>query len=138
MTKGIIALFTSGIIFRLPVLGGILIGFYMMSAFSEKEIFSAFHNPLLYAIGVIICSIYAFVFKKVYKKGGSIVDWRATFYSLFGHFVSYVFALIFSCLFIYTISLGGFDNEDEAQSLSDAEINAQVNELINNIKKSGY
>ena len=64
MIKGIIALFTSGIIFRLPVLGGILIGFYMMFAFSEKEIFSAFHNPLLYAIGMIICSIYAFVFQE--------------------------------------------------------------------------
>ena len=122
MIKGIVALFTSGIIFRLPVLIGIIIGFYMMFAFSDEEIWKTFHNPLLYTIGIIISFIYAFIFKKTYKKGGGIVDWRATFYSVFGHFVSYVAAVIFSCLFIYTISLGGFDNEGETQSVSDAEI----------------
>ena len=138
MIKGILALFTSGIIFRLPVLSGIIIGFYMMFTMSDKEIFATFHNPLLYLLGIIICVIYAFIFKRVYKTGGGIVDWHATFYSLFGHFISYVAAIIFSCLFIFTVSLGGFDDGNKSPSPSDAQINAQVNEIIGNIKKAGY
>ena len=134
MIKGIIALFSSGIIFRLPILCGIIIGFYMMFVFSDEQILAAFKNPLLYVMGLIICFIYAFIFKRVYKRGGGVVDWSATFYSLFGHFASYVAAVVFSCLFIFAISLGGCDNEDETEQ----QTTAQVNEIINYIKKNGY
>lgn len=136
MIKGIIALFTSGIIFRLPVLMGIIVGFFMMFKFSDEQIFAAFRNPLLYIFGLIISFVYAFTIKRVYQKGGSIVDWRATFYSIFGHFVSYVAAVIFSCLFIFTISLGGFDNEND---ITDDELTpAQVQELIKQLQKNVY
>ena len=113
MIKCILALFSSGIIFRLPVLCGIIVGFYLMFTHSDNEIFSAFHNPHLYFFGLSVCIIYAFFFKPIYKTGGGIIDWHATFYSLFGHFISYVVAVIFSCLFIFTVSFGGFDNEND-------------------------
>lgn len=132
MIKGLIALFSSGIIFRLPVLSGVILGLIMMFTLSDEQILAVFHNPLLYVFGLIISFIYAFVIKRVYHKGGSIVDWRATFYSVFGHFVSYVAAVIFSCLFVFTVSLGGFDNEDET---SGEEITpAQVQELIKKLQ----
>ncbi len=134
MIKGILALFTSGIIFRLPVLCGVVVGFYMMLALSDEQIWATFQKPLLYVFGLIVCMIYAFVFKKVYRKGGSIVDWRATVNSLFGHFFSYIMAVVFSCLFIFAISFGGFDNDEQATDIN----NPQISEILNSPNKSEY
>lgn len=134
MIKGILALFSSGIIFRLPVLSGIIIGFYMMFTLSDEEIMAVFHSPHVYMLGLIISAVYAFIFKRIYKKGGGIVDWNATVYSIFGHFLSYIVALVCSCLFILAISFGGFDNGAESSDVS----NPQLNEIINNIQKMGY
>ena len=135
MIKGIIALFTSGIIFRLPILTGILIGMVMMFTLSDAQIFAVFHNPLLYIFGIVISFLYAFTFR-VYHKGGTSVDWRATVYSIFGHFISYVIAVIFSCLFIFTISLGGFDNENEVED--DELTPTQAQEFIKQLQKNIY
>lgn len=133
MIKGFLALFTSGIIFRLPVLIGVIIGIFMMFTLSDDQIFEVFHNPLFYIFGLIISFIYAFSLKRIYHKGGTTVDWRATTYSIFGHFVSYVAAVIFSCLFIFTISFGGFDNNNDD---ADYEIdNVQAQELLRRLQK---
>lgn len=133
MIKGLIALFSSGIIFRLPILIGIVIGIVMMVSLSDEQIWAVFRNPLLYFFGLLVSFLYAFLLKRVYYKGGTIVDWRATFYSVFGHFISYVAAVIFSCLFVFTVSLGGFDNEDEK---NDAELTpAQAQELMQQLQK---
>ena len=83
--------------------------------------------------GLIVSFIYAFTLKRIYHKGGTTVDWRATTYSIFGHFVSYVAAVIFSCLFIFTISFGGFDNNNDD---ADYDIdNAQAQELLRRLQK---
>lgn len=134
MIKGLIALLTSGIIFRLPILLGIILGFFMMFMLSDEQIFAVFKNPLFYVFGIVISFLYAFTIKRVYHKGGTLVDWRATLYSVFGHFVSYIAAVIFSCLFIFTISFGGFDNEDK--TAEDELTPAQAQELINQLKKN--
>ncbi len=133
MIKGFLALFTSGIIFRLPILTGIMIGIFMMFNLSDDQIFEVFYNPLFYIFGLIVSFIYAFTLKRIYHKGGTTVDWRATTYSIFGHFVSYVAAVIFSCLFIFTISFGGFDNNNDD---ADYDIdNAQAQELLRRLQK---
>lgn len=133
MIKGFLALFTSGIIFRLPVLIGVIIGIFMMFTLSDDQIFEVFYNPLFYIFGLIVSFIYAFTIKRIYHKGGSTVDWRATTYSIIGHFVSYVAAVIFSCLFIFTISFGGFDNNNDD---ADYDIdNAQAQELLRRLQK---
>lgn len=133
MIKGLMALFTSGIIFRLPVLVGVVIGVVMMFTLSDEQIMAVFHNPLLYCAGLLISIFYAFVIKRVYHKGGSTVDWRATTYSVFGHFVSYVMAVIFSCLFVFTVSFGGFDNEQEP----DYELSeVQAKELVRQVRQN--
>lgn len=139
MIKGLIALFSSGIIFRLPVLAGVIIGIFMMFMLSDEQIMAVFHNPLLYIAGLLISAFYAFVVKRVYHKGGSTVDWRATTYSIFGHFVSYVMAVVFSCLFVFTISFGGFDNEDEQDyELTDAQAKELVRQVQQNFQSENF
>ena len=106
---------------------------------SDEQIMAVFHNPLLYIAGLLISAFYAFVIKRVYHKGGSTVDWRATTYSIFGHFVSYVMAVVFSCLFVFTVSLGGFDNEDEKDyELTDAQAKELVRQVQQNFQSENF
>lgn len=112
MIKGFIALFTSGIIFRFPILLGTILGLYMMFTLKIDDTLAVFQSKGIYILGFTLCLFYTLIFKRVYHRGGGIVDWRATIISIFTNFISYVVALVFSCLFVYTVSFGGFDNDE--------------------------
>ena len=126
MIKGILALFTSGLILNPMVLSGIIGGFYMMGTLSSEEIHSLFAHPQFYA-GLLLLAIgYASIFKRIYFVGGQRVDWRATAFSIIGHFLTLLLSIILSCLFVFVITL---DGDEEIAPQTTAEIHNTVQKI---------
>ena len=77
MIKGIVALFSSGIIFNPMVLGGIFFAVFCMIKFDADQMREIFMDYNLYALVAFISFAYTFLFKKIYKEGGIEMDYTA-------------------------------------------------------------
>lgn len=77
MIKGIMALFSSGIIFNPMVLGGIGFAVFCMIKFDAEQMRELFADYNLYALVAFISFGYTFAFKKIYKEGGVSLDYTA-------------------------------------------------------------
>lgn len=100
MFKGIIALFTTGMIFHPMVLGGIILAVVFRLCWDNEEIYSILRTSYLY-IGIFVLAFaYTFRFAKVYKEGGEEVNQLATFIRTFGNAVRFTLAFILSYLFM--------------------------------------
>ena len=66
MIKGLISLFTSGIIFNPLVLLGIISGFWCITNKEPSEIRELFNQNWLYVIVGVVAIAYTFIFAKIY------------------------------------------------------------------------
>ena len=105
MIKGLIALFTSGIIFSPMVLLGIVSGSYCIVRLSPEQIRSLFLDARFYAVVVGVSVINTVVFDKVYQDSGEDVDWLSTFMKMIWNTVRYFIAFVLSLSFVMMISI---------------------------------
>ncbi len=105
MFRGIIALFTSGVILNPLVLLGIFSGFYAMIKLETGTIIGLFGDMRFYAVIACIAAVYTLVFAKIYQEGGLNVDWPATSARILWNFVRYFISFVLSMSFIMMISI---------------------------------
>lgn len=135
MIKGILALFNTGVIFNPMVLLGILLGFTAMIFLEGEQLKALYTNYHLYLLMFFISALYVYFFRRVYYRGGVETDWNQTIASMIGHFLRFVLSFICGMLFIYSISFGGDETEQEYMPEFDQlenEIRKQQNELQKN------
>jgi len=113
MIKGILALFTSGLIFNPMVLLGIITGFTAMITLEGERLRAFYTNYHLYLLMLLIAGLYVWFFKRTYYRGGTDTDWGATVPTIIGQFLMFVVSFIFSMLFVFAVSFGGDDEEAE-------------------------
>lgn len=105
MFKGIVSLFTSGLIFNPFVLSGIIIGSWCYFSMDVSAIRSLFLMKEFYVAVVGIATIFVFIFSKVYVNNGRNLDWFAMLgkivVNVLKFFVSFV--LIMSFISMITI-----------------------------------
>jgi hypothetical protein len=104
MIKGIVALFTSGILFKPMVLLGIISGFVFMFGFDEQARQMLTEVPFLYVAVAVVAVLYTFSWDKVYKEGGEEVDWVSTTGLAVWNFALYFIALFLTISFVVLIS----------------------------------
>ena len=105
MIKGLISLFTSGIIFTPMVLLGVISGAYAVINMSPEDIRSLMSNPLFYAGVFGVAAVYTFVFAKIYTEGGISIDWTSTGLRVIWNFVRYLMAFVLTMSFVVMISI---------------------------------
>ncbi len=104
MFKGIIALFTSGLIFHPMILGGIISAVIVSFNWENEEIYAILRTSYLY-IGIFALALaYTFIFAKVYKEGGEEVNQFATFIRTLGNTVKFTLAFLLTFSFMMMIS----------------------------------
>jgi len=94
LIRGIIALFTSGILFRPMVLLGIIGCIYLHYTVEEDKIADIFFNQNIYLICLLISLIYTCIFCRVYYTGGRRVNWKSTFSGTPHNFLTLIITLI--------------------------------------------
>lgn len=105
MFKGIVALFTSGIIFNPVVLLGVISGAYAVLHFDPETIRNLLLNPYFY-LGIGCFSVfYTFVFSRTYKEGGLDIDFGATAIKSILNVVRYLISFVLAMSFITMISI---------------------------------
>ena len=105
MIKGLIALFTSGIIFNPMILLGIVSGSYTILSFAPEEIRQLMLNSDFYLVICIVAACYTFIFARVYKTGGLRVDWCTTTGVFFWNCIRYLIAFVLSMSFVTMINI---------------------------------
>ncbi len=104
MVKGIIALFTSGIIFNPMVLLGIIGGIAAIVRLDEESIRALMTNYHFYLLIAFISFGYIFVFQKEYKEGGIELNYAAMVFTAIWGIVKFFLAFILSMSFVVMIS----------------------------------
>ena len=105
MFKGIISLFTSGIIFSPFVLLGIVAGSYCYFSMEPEAIRNLLLTEKFYAIVVLASIVFVCLFGKIYKSGGKYIDWPAMFWRMIANVVKFFmsFVLVMSFISIFSI-----------------------------------
>ena len=105
MFKGIISLFTSGLIFNPFVLSGIVLGAWCYTSMSPEEIREIFFKDEYYALVVVASIVYVLSFSRVYNRGGYSLDWGAMIMKMLANVVRFIisFALVMSFISMITI-----------------------------------
>jgi len=106
MIRGIVALFTSGIITNPMVLLGIILGTVLYCCLDGQQIFQIYKMPSFYGVAVLLSCIYVLGFRRVYTENGD-TDWVETGLSVLASVFKFVVA---SILMISFVSL--FDMDD--------------------------
>ena len=105
MIKGLMALFTSGVIFNPMVLLGVVSGIYSIIHFEPEQIRALLIDVRLYLGVSAISAFYTVVFAKVYDEGGLNVDWASTFGKMIWNILRYFMAFILSMSFVMMVSI---------------------------------
>lgn len=115
MIKGLIAIFTSGILFRPMVLLGVIIGTVSMVTLDNNQLKIMYTTPLLYIGLYAIALIHSLTFGRIFYKTGR-TNVKASLLGSFSHFFNLLLAVIFSSLLIYSFSFG-FGDDNIQQSI---------------------
>ena len=110
MIRGILALFTSGLMTNPMVLAGITIGCILYSFLDGGEIFQIYKNPAFYGFALLCSCIYVIGFRRTYKESGE-TDWTETLLSVAVGVFRFVFAslLMMSFISLFDMSSSGRD-----------------------------
>ena len=100
MIKGIISLFTSGLIFNPLVLLGIVCGIISITKLNQEQLIAIAKDPNSYILVVFAAFLYAFIFKKRYKEGGISIDYTAMLFTVVGGTIKFILSYILSISFV--------------------------------------
>ena len=104
MIKGLMALFTTGIIFNPLVLLGVATGLFAMARLTNEQIKDLFFDYHLYLLVLLVSAVYSFIFKKVYKDDGITPDYAAMAFSTLLGILKFAFAAGMSMAFVMMLS----------------------------------
>lgn len=99
MIRGIVALFSSGILTNPLVLLGILFGSLFYAFLSANDIYQIYKTPAFYGLALILACGYIIGFRRVYKENGD-TDWGETTLAVIGGIFKFVIASILMISFI--------------------------------------
>lgn len=99
MFRGVISLFTSGLILHPMLLLGIGSGMFLSYRFDLERLFDIFSYYDFYLVAVAIAFVYTFAFNHVYKGYSSTIDWEETFKRFFGNSGIVILTTILSSVF---------------------------------------
>lgn len=105
MIKGILALFTSGIMTNPMVLMGIILGSVFYSFLDGPEIFQIYKKPSFYGIALILSCIYVLGFRRVYTEDGE-TDWFETLLAIAVGVFKFVLSSALMISFISLFDMG--------------------------------
>lgn len=105
MIKGIIALFTSGILTNPMVLLGMALGSGMYAFLDGSEIFQVYKKASFYGVAFLCSVIYVIGFRRTYKENGE-TDWFETSLSVVGGVFKFVLASLLMMSFISFFDMG--------------------------------
>lgn len=103
MIKGIISLFTSGIILNPMVILGIIFGLILNSNLTLSEVYDVFLNYRIYALGVSFAVIYVIFFKPIYKYKSLELDYKAIALSILKESIRFVFTTALTLSFFMAL-----------------------------------
>lgn len=121
MIKGIIALFTTGIIFNPMAWAGIGAGLYMMFNFNMSQIHELAQNWRVHAGVLAIAAVYTLIFKRIYHSGANGVNWKATIKGILGRYFYILFVTVVTCLCFVGYQLGTSE-ETQQQILNNKNV----------------
>lgn len=105
MFKGLISLFTSGVIFSPFVLFGIIAGSYCYVNMEAEEIKNLLLRREFYAVVALASAVYVYLFAKVYENGGTFLDWTAMFWRVIANIVKFFLSFVLVMSFIMMVSI---------------------------------
>lgn len=105
MIRGIIALFTSGILLKPMVLLGIIGCICLHYTVDEDKIADCFFNQNLYLICLLISLIYTCIFCRVYYTGGRRVNWKSTISGTLHNFLTLILTLVLCHVISFSIDM---------------------------------
>ena len=106
MIKGIIALFSSGLILAPQVLVGIVLGLYFGAELKPEQIKAIYCNYHFYTMVFALVAIYVFSFKRTYKENSDDIDWQDNLLRVLGYSAMFFVANILAISFIYMLAVG--------------------------------
>ena len=104
MIKGILSLFTSGVILNPMVLLGIFIGIFCYVYLTAEQITALFSDYRFYLLGLMIAIVYKFLIKE-YQEGGYNLDTGATLLNVLGSAFKLFLSGILMISFLSMLSL---------------------------------
>lgn len=113
MIRGIVALFTSGIMTNPMVLLGIILGSILYFCLDSSQIFQIYKLPSFYGMALILACVYVLGFRRIYTENGD-TDWLETGLSIVASVFKFVLASILMISFISLFDMG--DMEKMAES----------------------
>jgi hypothetical protein len=136
MIKGIIALFTSGVIYNPMVLLGIIGGFAAMFTLDGKGINTLCHNPDLYFSMLALAGIYVIGFRRVINDDFR-VDWPQTILRLVGNFLKLVISFFCAMMFIGMFSFDEDEIGSAPQSPEEQQVEQELRQYQQILKDNG-
>lgn len=106
MIKGIIALFTTGIMFNPLAWLGIGSGVYLMLYHQISQVVAMVQDWRYHAGLLLIIAVYTLIFKRSYYSGATRVNWSATVKSIFGNYFYTLFVAAITCLCFIGFDMG--------------------------------
>ena len=103
MIKGIIALFSSGLILAPQVLSGIILGFYFSIKMQMEQIKEIYRLPTFYAAVIFLVAVYVYFFKLTYKNDRGDIDWVDNIMRVFGYTMMFFIANICTIAFVFAL-----------------------------------
>lgn len=105
MIRGILALFTSGILTNPMVLAGIILGSVFYSMFDGAEIFQIYKKPSFYGLAFVLSCVYVLGFRRIYTEDGD-TDWTETSLAIAAGVFRFVLASVLMISFISFFDMG--------------------------------
>ena len=105
MFKGIVSLFTSGLIFNPFVLVGIIMGAWCYTSMSPDELKEIFFKDEYYALLVVASAVYVLSFSRIYTQGGYSLDWGAMGIKMLVNVFKFIVSFVLVMPFISMITI---------------------------------
>ena len=105
MLKGILSLFTSGVILSPFVLFGIVAGSYCYCSMELVEIQNLLIKKEFYAVVALASAVFVYLFGKVYHNGGTYLNWSAMFWRIIANIAKFFVSFVLVMSFISMISI---------------------------------
>ncbi len=103
MLRGVISLFTSGLILHPMVLLGIGSGMFLSYRFGLEQLFDIFAYYDFYLVAMAVAFVYTFAFNQVFKGYSSTIDWGETFKRFLGNSGTVILTTVLSSVFFETL-----------------------------------
>ena len=136
MFKGLLALFTTGLIFRPMLLLGGLIGIIAYIKLNGDQLKILYTDWHLYALFVLISSLYAYFFQRTYWQNTYQTDWKETSKTMFSEFCLLTFSsfvgMLLASFFDFSMPEPSKQNTSYSEQAEILELQKQAEEAQKN------